>query len=96
MSGFNNTMNMEKEKDLLKFEEKLKKGIKDIVTEAMRTEFARYMQLNEMSRVGFMGNFDIIVNTDADLSNEIFDYAISFSDRYDEDNIEVVTNTRWI
>lgn len=37
-----------------------------------------------------------IVNTDADLSNEIFDYAISFSDRYDEDNIEVVTNTRWI
>ena len=34
-----------------------------------------------------------IVNTDADLSNEIFDYAISFSDRYDEDNIEVVTNT---
>ena len=39
---------------------------------------------------------DIIVNTDADLSNEIFDYAISFSDRYDEDNIEVVTNTRWI
>lgn len=28
MSGFNNTMNMEKEKDLLKFEENLKKDIR--------------------------------------------------------------------
>ena len=55
---------MEKEKDLLKFEENLKKDIKDIITETLRTEFARYMQLNEMARVGFMGNFDVIVNTD--------------------------------
>ena len=57
-------MNMEKEKDLLKFEENLKRDIKDIITETLRTEFARYMQLNEMARVGFMGNFDVIVNTD--------------------------------
>lgn len=42
--------------------------LKDIVSEcvsnALREEFAHYMHLDEMSRIGFMGNMDVLIYTD--------------------------------
>ena len=43
MSGFNNTMNMEKEKGLLKFEENLKKRYKDTLNSKQRKMFNDFM-----------------------------------------------------
>jgi hypothetical protein len=42
----------------------LAERISQSVSKALREEFSRYMMLDEMARVGFMGNFDVIVNTD--------------------------------
>lgn len=55
---------MEKDKTLENFKNDLTNSLKQVITETLKEEFARYMQLNEMARVGFMGNFDVIVNTD--------------------------------
>lgn len=42
----------------------LKAIISESVREVIREEFSNYMRLDEMARVGFMGNFDVIIHTD--------------------------------
>lgn len=42
----------------------LKALISESVRTAIREEFSHYMRLDEMARVGFMDNFDVIIHTD--------------------------------
>lgn len=42
----------------------LKAMIDESVRKTIREEFTHYMRLDEMARVGFMGNFDVVIHTD--------------------------------
>lgn len=44
--------------------DEIKETINECVTRVIREEIARYMRLDEMARIGFMGNFDVVVYTD--------------------------------
>lgn len=37
-----------------------------------------------------------VVEDETDLSGAVVEYVIEYSDRYDEDKDEIITNTRWI